>query len=74
MCEEILKKYPKSPRANFLKAEILIKMAEEKQSNSILEQGITQYQKVLDLPDVPYALLVDAGTKLAEKQIFRGKI
>ncbi|CAG2242163.1 ASPH [Mytilus edulis] len=72
MCEEILKKYPKSPRANFLKAEILIKMAEEKQSNSILEQGITQYQKVLDLPDVPYALLVDAGTKLAEKQIFRG--
>lgn len=72
MCNKILKKYPKSPRANFLKAELLIKMADEQQSNAILEQGITQYQQVLDLPDVPYDLLVDAGTKLADKQVFRG--
>ena len=72
MFEKILKKYPKSPRANFMKAEILGKMAAEQKSNDLLEQAITQYQSVLDLLDVPKDLLIKAGTTLADKQAFRG--
>ncbi len=71
MFEKILKKYPKSPRANFMKAEILEKMAAEQKSNDLLEQAITQYQSVLDL-DGPKDLLIKAGTTLADKQAFRG--
>ena len=72
MFEKILKKYPKSPRANFMKAEILEKMAAEQKRNELLEQAITQYQSVLDLLDVPKDLLIKAGTTLADKQAFRG--
>ena len=72
MFEKILKKYPKRPRANFMQAEILEKMAAEQKSNDFLEQAITQYQSVLDLLDVPKDLLIKAGATLADKQAFRG--
>lgn len=70
---KILTKYPNSPRANYMKADVLMKMADEQKSNQILEEGITIYQKVLDQKDVPNELLIQAGKKLAEKQLFRGE-
>ena len=44
--EGILKRYPKSPRAQFGKAHALDVMSEKKQSNQLLEQSIAEYDKV----------------------------
>lgn len=70
--DALIAKYPNSPRAVFGKANALNKMAEEKQSNGLLEESITMYLKVLSLPDLPKALAILAGKACAERQSFRG--
>lgn len=47
-------------------------MAEEKQSNALLEESINKYLKVLSLPDLPKALAILAGKACADRQSFRG--
>lgn len=71
--EAIILKYPNSPRAHAGRAQTLDKLAEQKRSNAILEQCIEEYQKVLDLNDVPKELLLTSGQQLATRQTFRGK-
>ncbi len=44
--EGILSRYPKSPRAQYGKAQALDVMSELKKSNAILEESITEYEKV----------------------------
>lgn len=70
--DKVIMKYPKSPRAIYGKAETLDKMAENQRSNSLLEEAIATFQKVLDIEDVPQDLVIKAGTRLAERQQFRG--
>lgn len=70
--DAVIAKYPNSPRAVFGKANALNKMAEEKQSNALLEESINKYLKVLSLPDLPKALAILAGKACADRQSFRG--
>lgn len=70
--DALLSKYPKSPRATYGRALALDKKAESERSNKVLEQSIDQMLKVLDLPDVPKPLLIEAGKKCADRQTFRG--
>jgi len=70
----ILNRYPRSPRAQFGKTQALNALAEQRQSNSILEQAISECLKVLTLDDVPKELYIKAGTLCADRQSFRGTI
>ncbi|XP_064596923.1 aspartyl/asparaginyl beta-hydroxylase-like [Liolophura sinensis] len=68
----ILKRYPKSPRALYGKAENLDKLAEKKQSNTYLEEAIQTFLTVLDLENVPDDLVIQTGRRAAERMNFRG--
>ncbi|KAJ8322287.1 hypothetical protein KUTeg_000758 [Tegillarca granosa] len=70
--DKVLAKYPESPRAIYGKAETLDKTAEKQRSNSLLEEAIATFQKVLDTEDVPGELAIKAGTRMADRQQFRG--
>jgi len=72
--DNALRHYPKSPRAQFGKAQALNALAERRQSNAILEQAIDECMKVLALDDVPRELFVKAGILCAARQSFRGII
>jgi len=70
--DSILRRYPRSPRAQFGKARSLNALAERRQSNTVLEQAIEECLKVLALDDVPRELFIKAGTLCADRQSFRG--
>lgn len=70
--EQLLTKYPNSPRALYGKALSLDKLAEKQRSNKMLEEAIATYQKVMDAKDTPDELFKKAGLKLGEKLEFRG--
>lgn len=70
--EQLLTKYPNSPRALYGKARSLDKLAEKQRSNKMLEEAIATYQKVMDAKDTPDELFKKAGLKLGEKLEFRG--
>jgi len=72
--DNVLSRYPRSPRAHFGKAQALSALAEKRQSNAILEQAIDECMKVLALDDVPKVLFIKAGTLCADRQSFRGTI
>jgi len=72
--DHVLSRYPRSPRAQFGKAQALNALAERRQSNAILEQAIGECMKVLALDDVPRELFIRAGTLCADRQSFRGTI
>jgi len=72
--DNVLRRYPGSPRAQFGKAQALSALAERRQSNAILEQTIDECMKVLALDDVPQELFVKAATLCADRQSFRGII
>ena len=72
--DDILSRYPRSPRAQFGKAQSLNALAERRQSNAILEQAIGECVKVLELDDVPKELFIKAGTFCADRQTFRGVV
>ncbi|CAH1773508.1 unnamed protein product [Owenia fusiformis] len=70
--DALLQRYPQSPRAIFGKAEALSRLAELERSNRFLEQSINQYQKVLDVLDVPDELFKKAARTCRDKMQFRG--
>lgn len=72
--EDLVNKYPKSPRAMYGKAKSLDKMADLKQSNDILHQSIEAYGRVLDLPDCPLELKRRVMRRQADRLSFLGKI
>lgn len=70
--EQLLTKYPNSPRALYGKARSLDKLAEKQRSNKMLEEAIATFQKVMDAKDSPDELFKQAGLMLGEKLEFRG--
>lgn len=72
MYDAIISRHPQSPRACYGKASALNKMSEQKKSNAILEQAISEFLNVLSLPDVPKALAIKTAKTCAERQSFRG--
>ena len=70
--DEILKSHPESPRALWGRGLVYDKQAEQQRSNELLEEGIALMDKAFRLPKVPDELLMTIGTKLADRQQFRG--
>ncbi len=71
---DVIKKFPQSPRALYGKAVTLTKMAEKKKSNKLMDTAIEFYKKVgLDsfISDVDFR--VAALVELADKAYERGK-
>lgn len=72
--ENLVNKYPKSPRAMYGKAQSLDKLSEQRQSNDILHQCIETYGRVTDLPDCPLELKRRVMQRQANRLSFLGKI
>ncbi|KAI0237911.1 Aspartyl/asparaginyl beta-hydroxylase [Lamellibrachia satsuma] len=70
--EQLLSLHPQSPRATYGRALALDIEADLYRSNALLEQAITEYLRVLELPDVPKALMILSGRKCSTRQTFRG--
>lgn len=71
-CEELLTKYPESPRLHYLKAQALDNLAESHRSNKHLEEAIAAYHRTMSSPDVPEKLYLLAGKRAADRLRFRG--
>ncbi|PFX28190.1 Aspartyl/asparaginyl beta-hydroxylase [Stylophora pistillata] len=71
--EALTKKYPKSPRAMYGKAQSLDKLAEQRQSNNILLESIETYRKAADTPNCPTELKRRAVRRQAERLSFLGR-
>lgn len=71
--EALTKKYPKSPRAMYGKAQSLDKLAEQRQSNNILQESIETYGKAADAPNCPTELKRRAVRRQAERLSFLGR-
>ncbi|KAM5281652.1 aspartyl/asparaginyl beta-hydroxylase isoform 4-T4 [Ctenodactylus gundi] len=70
--EEIVRKYPQSPRARYGKAQCEDDLAEKRRSNEVLRRAIETYQEVASLPDVPTDLLKLSLKRRSERQQFLG--
>ncbi|KAM6171559.1 aspartyl/asparaginyl beta-hydroxylase isoform 1-T1 [Erethizon dorsatum] len=70
--EELVRKYPQSPRARYGKAQCEDDLAEKRRSNEVLRRAIETYQEVASLPDVPSDLLKLTLKRQSERQQFLG--
>ncbi|XP_012578439.1 PREDICTED: aspartyl/asparaginyl beta-hydroxylase isoform X2 [Condylura cristata] len=70
--EELVRKYPQSPRARYGKAQCEDDLAEKRRSNDILRKAIETYQEVAGLPDVPADLMKLSLKRRSERQQFLG--
>ncbi|XP_069846885.1 aspartyl/asparaginyl beta-hydroxylase isoform X1 [Dipodomys merriami] len=70
--EELVRKYPHSPRARYGKAQCEDDLAEKRRSNEILRRAIETYQEVASLPDVPTDLVKLSLKRRSERQQFLG--
>ncbi|XP_042521814.1 aspartyl/asparaginyl beta-hydroxylase isoform X4 [Dipodomys spectabilis] len=70
--EELIRKYPHSPRARYGKAQCEDDLAEKRRSNEILRRAIETYQEVASLPDVPADLVKLSLKRRSERQQFLG--
>ncbi|KAM7075338.1 aspartyl/asparaginyl beta-hydroxylase isoform 9-T11 [Molossus nigricans] len=70
--EELIRKYPRSPRARYGKAQCEDDLAEKKRSNEVLRKAIETYQEVASLPDVPAGLVKLSLKRRSERQQFLG--
>ncbi|XP_058524643.1 aspartyl/asparaginyl beta-hydroxylase isoform X2 [Ochotona princeps] len=70
--EELVRKYPQSPRARYGKAQCEDDLAEKRRSNEILRGAIETYQEVANLPEVPTDLLKLTLKRRSERQQFLG--
>nr|KAF6426068.1 aspartate beta-hydroxylase [Molossus molossus] len=70
--EELIRKYPQSPRARYGKAQCEDDLAEKKRSNEVLRKAIETYQEVASLPDVPAGLVKLSLKRRSERQQFLG--
>ncbi|XP_027630097.1 aspartyl/asparaginyl beta-hydroxylase isoform X1 [Tupaia chinensis] len=70
--EELIRKYPQSPRARYGKAQCEDDLAEKRRSNELLRRAIETYQEVASLPDVPADLVKLSLKRRSERQQFLG--
>ncbi|XP_044538569.1 aspartyl/asparaginyl beta-hydroxylase-like [Gracilinanus agilis] len=70
--EELVRKYPQSPRARYGKAQCEDDLAEKRRSNEVLKRAIETYQEVADLPNVPADLVKLSLKRQSERQQFLG--
>uniref|UniRef100_A0A8C6R7C6 Aspartate-beta-hydroxylase n=1 Tax=Nannospalax galili TaxID=1026970 RepID=A0A8C6R7C6_NANGA len=70
--EELVRKYPQSPRARFGKAQSEDDLAEKKRSNEVLRRAIETYQEAANLPDAPLDLVRLSLKRRSERQQFLG--
>ncbi|XP_051826096.1 aspartyl/asparaginyl beta-hydroxylase isoform X4 [Antechinus flavipes] len=70
--EELVHKYPQSPRARYGKAQCEDDLAEKKRSNEVLKRAIETYREVADLPNVPADLIKLSLKRQSERQQFLG--
>ncbi|KAM9626606.1 aspartyl/asparaginyl beta-hydroxylase isoform 1-T1 [Trichechus inunguis] len=70
--EELVRKYPHSPRARYGKAQCEDDLAEKRRSNEVLRGAIETYQEVASLPDVPADLVKLSLKRRSERQQFLG--
>uniref|UniRef100_A0A8C9UN39 Aspartyl/asparaginyl beta-hydroxylase n=1 Tax=Spermophilus dauricus TaxID=99837 RepID=A0A8C9UN39_SPEDA len=70
--EELVRKYPQSPRARYGKAQCEDGLAEKRRSNEVLRKAIETYQEVTSLPDVPTDLVKLSLKRRSERQQFLG--
>ncbi|XP_048638971.1 aspartyl/asparaginyl beta-hydroxylase isoform X2 [Marmota marmota marmota] len=70
--EELVRKYPQSPRARYGKAQCEDDLAEKRRSNEVLRKAIETYQEVTSLPDVPTDLVKLSLKRRSERQQFLG--
>ncbi|XP_069931173.1 aspartyl/asparaginyl beta-hydroxylase isoform X10 [Oryctolagus cuniculus] len=70
--EELVRKYPQSPRARYGKAQCEDDLAEKRRSNEVLRGAIETYQEVANLPNVPTDLLKLTLKRRSERQQFLG--
>ncbi|KAM5315093.1 aspartyl/asparaginyl beta-hydroxylase [Glossophaga mutica] len=70
--EELIRKYPQSPRARYGKAQCEDDLAEKRRSNDMLRRAIETYQEVAGLPDVPGDLLRLSLKRRSDRQQFLG--
>ncbi|XP_054368568.1 aspartyl/asparaginyl beta-hydroxylase isoform X4 [Mirounga angustirostris] len=70
--QELVRKYPQSPRARYGKAQCEDDLAEKRRSNEVLRGAIETYQEVASLPDVPTDLLKLTLKRRSDRQQFLG--
>ncbi|XP_006900795.1 PREDICTED: aspartyl/asparaginyl beta-hydroxylase-like [Elephantulus edwardii] len=70
--EELVRKYPHSPRARYGKAQCEDDLAEKKKSNEVLRGAIETYQEVVSLLDVPPDLVKLSLKRRSDRQQFLG--
>ncbi|XP_039105060.1 aspartyl/asparaginyl beta-hydroxylase isoform X2 [Hyaena hyaena] len=70
--QELVRKYPQSPRARYGKAQCEDDLAEKRRSNEILRGAIETYQEVASLPDVTTDLLKLTLKRRSDRQQFLG--
>ncbi|XP_023558205.1 aspartyl/asparaginyl beta-hydroxylase isoform X4 [Octodon degus] len=70
--EELVRKYPQSPRARYGKAQCEDDLAEKRRSNELLRRAVETYQEVAGLPGVPSDLLKLTLKRRSERQQFLG--
>ncbi|XP_049637574.1 aspartyl/asparaginyl beta-hydroxylase [Suncus etruscus] len=68
--EELVRKYPQSPRARYGKAQCEDDLAEKRRSNEILRGAIETYQEVAGLPDAPADLVKLSLKRRSDRQQF----
>ncbi|XP_037058319.1 aspartyl/asparaginyl beta-hydroxylase isoform X15 [Peromyscus leucopus] len=70
--EELVCKYPQSPRARYGKAQCEDDLAEKRRSNEVLRRAIETYQEAASLPDAPTDLVKLSLKRRSERQQFLG--
>ncbi|XP_045717424.1 aspartyl/asparaginyl beta-hydroxylase isoform X3 [Phyllostomus hastatus] len=70
--EELIRKYPQSPRARYGKAQCEDDLAEKRRSNDVLRKAIETYQEVAGLPDAPPDLVRLSLKRRSDRQQFLG--
>ncbi|XP_072590765.1 aspartyl/asparaginyl beta-hydroxylase isoform X3 [Vulpes vulpes] len=70
--QELVRKYPQSPRARYGKAQCEDDLAEKRRSNEVLRGAIETYQEVASLPNVPTDLLKLTLKRRSDRQQFLG--
>ncbi|XP_050314823.1 aspartyl/asparaginyl beta-hydroxylase isoform X2 [Anthonomus grandis grandis] len=71
--DKLLDKYPLSPRVLYGKARALDIMAEEHQSNDILNKALHFYSKALNVPNVPDTLFLLIAERYIDRATFIGQ-
>ncbi|XP_069477204.1 aspartyl/asparaginyl beta-hydroxylase isoform X4 [Ambystoma mexicanum] len=71
--EELVKKYPQSPRARYGKAQCEDDLAEKRRSNEMLQNAVSTYEEAANLPNAPLDLVKLALKRRANRQQFLGR-